>query len=87
MSSCTTVSSREFNHDVAAAKRAAEHGPVVVTDRGQPAFVLLNYADYQRLSGNEGSVYDMLRQDGPEADFDFVPPRLGNGVLRTAEFE
>ena len=28
---------REFNRDVSAAKRQADHGPVVITDRGQPA--------------------------------------------------
>ena len=37
----TTFTSREFNRDVSAAKRAAANGPVIVTDRGQPAYVLL----------------------------------------------
>lgn len=37
----TTVSSREFNQDVSGAKRAASKGPVVITDRGRPAHVLL----------------------------------------------
>lgn len=33
----TTVSAREFNRDVSAAKRDAARGPVVITDRGKPA--------------------------------------------------
>lgn len=33
----TTVSARAFNHDVSAAKRAADVGPVMITDRGEPA--------------------------------------------------
>ncbi|RYH23235.1 MAG: prevent-host-death protein, partial [Alcaligenaceae bacterium] len=39
--SVTTFSSRDFTRDVSAAKRAANDGPVFITDRGQPAFALL----------------------------------------------
>ncbi|AJE32783.1 hypothetical protein B842_04650 [Corynebacterium humireducens NBRC 106098 = DSM 45392] len=49
----TVVSSRDFNRDVSAAKRAASKGPVVVTDRGEPAFVLLSIDDYRRLTGTD----------------------------------
>lgn len=34
--------SREFNQDVSAGKKAAQDGPVAVTDRGRPANVLLS---------------------------------------------
>lgn len=34
--------SREFNQDVSAGKKAAQDGPVAVTDRGKPANVLLS---------------------------------------------
>ena len=37
------MSSREFNQNPSEAKREAETGPVIVTDRGKPAFVLLRY--------------------------------------------
>ncbi|PWC33687.1 type II toxin-antitoxin system Phd/YefM family antitoxin [Azospirillum sp. TSO35-2] len=71
------ISSREFNQNPSEAKRAAEEGPVIVTDRGEPAFVLLRYDTYRRLSGvGGGSLLDLLRQDGDEADFDFEPPTL-----------
>ena len=33
----TTMSAREFNREVSAAKRDAVRGPVVITDRGEPA--------------------------------------------------
>ena len=49
--SITTVSARDFARDLARAKRAAESGPVIVTDRGQPAYALLKIADYRRLTG------------------------------------
>lgn len=45
----TTMSSRDFNRDTAAAKRAASLGPVVITDRERPAHVLLTWEEYQRL--------------------------------------
>ena len=35
----TTISSREFNHDAGAAKKAAATGPVFITNRGKPAHV------------------------------------------------
>jgi prevent-host-death family protein len=83
----TTMSSREFNQDLAAAKRAAKDGPVIVTDRGEPTFVLLTHVDYRRLSGQTGrSLVDLLRQDEPEADFPFVAPQA-NGLVRPADLD
>ena len=35
-----TITSRDFNQDVAGAKRAANQGPVFITDRGRPTHVL-----------------------------------------------
>jgi hypothetical protein len=81
----TTISSREFNHDIGRAKRAAETGPVIVTDRGTPAFVLLRYEDYRRLTGHgDASILDLL--DHPEgADIEFEPARLGQETFRPAD--
>ena len=42
-----TFSSRQFNQDVGAAKKAALAGPVVITDRGKPTHVLLSVEDYK----------------------------------------
>jgi len=43
----TTFSSREFNQAASEAKRAANDGPVFITDRGKPAHVLMSMAHYQ----------------------------------------
>ena len=51
--------SREFNQDVAA-KRAAREGPVIVTDRGEPAHVLLSWDEYRRLSIARPGLADLL---------------------------
>jgi len=49
----STYSSREFTRDVSAAKRAAEKGPVFITDRGRPAYALLRIEDYYKLQGQQ----------------------------------
>jgi len=68
-----TVTSREFAHNASAAKRAAaKSGTVIITDRGEPAFALLNIAEYRRLTQTGKNLLELLRM--PEADaYDFDP--------------
>ncbi|MGB6742031.1 MAG: type II toxin-antitoxin system Phd/YefM family antitoxin [Terracidiphilus sp.] len=81
----TTLSSREFDRGVARAKRAARNGPVFITDRGQPAYVLLSIEGYRRLTGSRRSLADALAM--PEsAEIDFEPPRVGGELSRPADF-
>ena len=70
-------SSRAFNHDVAGAKRASRDGPVIVTDRGVPAHVLLSWDEYRRLQGKRETVADLLNYPGLEdVDLDaLIGPR------------
>jgi prevent-host-death family protein len=56
----TTLSSREFNQDTSRAKKAAQKGPVFITDRGKPAHVLLNIEEYRRLTNKGRSIIDIL---------------------------
>jgi prevent-host-death family protein len=72
----TTVSSREFNQDASGAKRAASKGPVIITDRGRPAHVLLSFEAYQKLTQKAASIVELLAMPGV-ADVAFEPPRLG----------
>jgi len=39
----TAISSREFEQNVLRAKKAANSGPVFITNRGNPAHVLLSF--------------------------------------------
>ena len=55
-------SSREFTRDVAAAKAAARTAPVLITDRGEPAFVMLNIEEYRRLQGKSTSLYSLMQR-------------------------
>ncbi len=64
-----TISSREFNQDVSAAKRAARSEPVFITDRGKPSHVLLSFEAFQRMSGKAETIVDLLAMpDGADAD-------------------
>lgn len=72
----TTMTSREFNQDASRAKKAAKDGPVFITDRGQPAHVLLSIEEYRRLTEGCLSLADTVAQS-EGTDFDFNPPRLG----------
>jgi hypothetical protein len=80
-----TLTSREFNQDVARAKRAANQGPVTITDRGRPAYVLMRHDTYQRLAGRGQGIRDLLSHPESE-DVGFEPPRLGGDPPRSAEF-
>jgi prevent-host-death family protein len=81
----TTVSSRDFNQDVGRAKKAAKRGPVFITDRGQPAHVLLTIEEYRKITGKAKNIVDALAM--PDADeIEFEPPRLGGSLHRPADF-
>ncbi|WP_253827899.1 type II toxin-antitoxin system prevent-host-death family antitoxin [Prauserella aidingensis] len=69
------MSAREFNQDVSAAKRAAEEGPVLITERGEPAFVLLSIDEYRRLGETGADLVDRLSMP-EDADVDFEPVQL-----------
>jgi prevent-host-death family protein len=71
----TTIYSREFNQAAGQAKRAANKGPVFITDRGQPAHVLMSIEDYQRLTKQRRNIADALAMPGL-ADIAFEPPRV-----------
>lgn len=79
----TTLSSREFNQRISEAKKAANRGPVIITDRGRPAHVLLSMEEYQRLSGSSRKIADLLAKPGTE-DCELELPRMSD-LPRPAE--
>ena len=58
-----SMSAQDFNRDVSAAKRAASAGPVVITDRGDPAYVLMSIADYRAREQPRASLATLLAAD------------------------
>ncbi len=99
----TTFSSREFNQDTGRAKRAAEDGPVFITDRGRPAHVLLSIDEYRKLTETTGdqvatpqilpeepkkSILEFLAMPGLEdIDDDFELPIRRTISVRPAELD
>ena len=81
----TQMSSRQFNQDTSGAKKAAENGPVYITDRGRPAHVLMTFDDYEELVGPH-RVLDLLAEPAGVADIEFVAPK-NSDVARPAAFE
>ena len=82
----STLTSREFNQDVSKAKRAALNGPVFITDRGQPAHVLLAIQDYEKLTATQENIIDLLAM--PDADIiDFEPAKLNKKIYRPEDFD
>ncbi len=69
----TTISSQEFNQDASRAEKAANHGPVFITDRGRPAHVLLSIEEYRRLAATHQKIGDLLAMPGIE-DMEFEAP-------------
>lgn len=81
-----TISSRQFTRDVSAAKKAAVAGPVFITDRGKPRYVLQTIENYyaregvalpsflevmDAIPGGEGIAFDAPRLDIGIRDVDF----------------
>jgi prevent-host-death family protein len=84
--SITTLTSREFNQDLGRAKRAAETGPVFVTDRGRLSFVLVSYEEWELLAGKGKTIAEALSGELLAADieFDVEPDRA---AAQPAEFD
>lgn len=81
----TQLSSREFNQDTSGAKKAAENGPVYITDRGRPAHVLLTFDAYAELVGPQRSL-DLLAEPAGVEDVEFVAP-TNTDLAQPASFE
>lgn len=83
------MTSREFNQHTNRAQRQAEKTPVIITNRGKPAHVLLSYADYQELTRTPvQSLFDCFAQAAPEAaDIEFEIPPRSKAQRRAADFE
>jgi prevent-host-death family protein len=77
----TTMTSREFNQDTGRAKKAADKGPVIITDRGRPAHVLLSIEEYRKLTKKRQSIGQMIAMENAD-EVEFEPPRLGDELFR-----
>jgi hypothetical protein len=79
-----TVSSRAFNQDPTAAKRAASISPVQITERGKVSHILLSIEKYQELTGGSKNIIDMLAMPDSET-YTFQP--LDGTSIKAMEFD
>ena len=80
-----TISSRAFNQDAGRAKKAAAEGPVIITDRGKPAHVLMTFEAYRKLTGEGLTLGEALYMPGI-ADIDFELPSREGQFTRDVDF-
>lgn len=80
----TTISSRELNQDISKAMKAAINGPVFITDRGRPAYVLLSIDEYHRITAQHRNIADALAMpEAAEIEFEVEPVKIS---IRSADF-
>ena len=77
------ISSRQFNQDSSGAKKAANDGPVFITERGKTSHVLMTIEDYQALKGDDQSIVDLLSMD-QDIDGEFDVPKV-SGIVKPAD--
>ena len=81
----TSVSALKIIRDLASAKKAANSGPVIVTDRGRPGYGLLKIKDYDNLTVTHDTSL-LAAMDGiPGGDFTFEPLQLIGNDLKPAD--
>lgn len=69
------MSAREFNRDVSLPKRRANEGTVTITDRGEPAYVVMTIEEYRRRSESGKSLVERLSLDDA-LDVEFEPVQI-----------
>lgn len=80
------MTSRAFNQGTGKAKKAAQQGPVIITDRGKGAYVLMTMDDFLKRSGGTQTVGDTFAMPGG-GDIEFEPERLDDVGFQPAEFD
>lgn len=81
-----TVTSREFNQDPTAVKRAALSSPVQITERGKVSHVLISIEKYQEMTSSTESIVDLLSMPG-ECEVDFEAPKFNASSVNSADLD
>ena len=58
--SITTLSSQDVQQDFEKAKAATQHGTVLITECGKPAYVLVKYDDFQAMTADTPTIIELL---------------------------
>ncbi|OOF47425.1 prevent-host-death protein [Rodentibacter trehalosifermentans] len=60
------MTNHEFNQNPSQAPKYALKEPVIITNRGAPAFVLMSYSDYEKTQKPFVSIADALCPSSPD---------------------
>lgn len=71
-----SMSSAAVSRNPKAAKREADTQPLVITEHGEPRYVLLSYEDFQRNWKKPKSLFEALADPFARTDKDFEPERI-----------
>ena len=87
----TVMTIQEFKQNVSQAQKAAHTEPVIITDQGEPAYVLMTYTDYEKNVYHNTpfiSIADALCPSDPNvADIDLELKPRSRAQRRPADFE
>ena len=78
-------SSREFNREPGRIKRAAKDGPVIITERGEPALAVISWSDYCALKRPSPALLERLSVPGLSAIA--LDTDRSKALPRAAEFD
>ncbi|MGL5929252.1 MAG: type II toxin-antitoxin system Phd/YefM family antitoxin, partial [Dermatophilaceae bacterium] len=72
---------KEFNQRPSQVKRAAEKEPVVITEHDRPSYVLMTYAEFQRLHQAPADLAAWLEMGSDdESDIDLEVEPVGQWI-------
>ena len=87
----TVMTNQEFKQNVSQAQKTAQTEPVIITNRGEPAYVLMTYAEYEKnVYHNKHfiSIEDVLCPSDPNvADIDLELKPRSRAQRRPVDFE
>lgn len=84
------ITSREFNQRLHQAQKAAQTAPVIITNRGEPAYVLMTYEEYTKknLPHSFTTLADLLADPNPKgAEIELTLPPRSRGKRRSVDFD
>lgn len=70
------MTSATFNQNPSQAKKQADKGPLVITDHGEAAYVLMRYEEFEVNWKKPKSLYEALRDPRATIEGEFDPDRL-----------
>jgi hypothetical protein len=78
------LSNRDFTRNASAAKRAALAGPVFITEKGRPAYVLMKIDDDQMMVNGSPFLLGVMDNIPGGEGIDFAPPKRGFQIKTAA---